>query len=476
MPSSTSVRLTVRGTDQTRAMFARVRANVALMASQVKAAALASAAGATAVVAAIRSSANQFSVLGDRATQAGVAANELNGLVSGLGIAGAKGATLENVADALSRMTRATGATGMDGLRDTLASIAAIGDEGTRVQELSRIFGRTFGPGMAALVRQGPDAARAAIDDMIASGPRLSNELVAAGDAIADGMSVAWNDVKAGWNEAWVSIGQGLSERFGKPSRQLWADFGAYVRFGLQFAIRYVAQFVTSVFNFFANLRTLWGAVFGAEGLGGVIAKWLLKAWNEVKSFGEGLLARFVFVKDALAAIFTDDTIADAQQKFFDRMEKNRRELAEDNAAADAMFGDAGWANIKKAFADAGVSLRVETADLWKGLADDLDRNASGVFDRLNDLNASLGDAGDDAERGGGGLGALREAKAILANTYEAFKLGRQGASGGTPTDRATLDTAKNTATMARNSERQLRATEKLVTALDSGGGLYVLA
>ena len=473
MPSRTNVRLTVRGVDQTRAMFARVRANVALMASQVKAAAIGAAAGATAVVAAIRSSANQFSVLGDRAGQAGVAANQLNALVSGLGVAGAKGASLENVADALSRMTKATGATGVEGLRETLASIAAIGDEGARVQELSRIFGRTFGPGMAALVRQGPDAARAAIDDMIASGPRLSNELVAAGDAIADGMSVAWNEVKTGWNEAWVSIGQALSDYFGKPSRQLWADFGAYVRFGVQFAFRYISQFVSSVYNLFANLRTLWGAVFGEEGLGGVIARWLLKAWNEIKAFGEGILARFVFLKDALVAVFTDDTVAAAQEKFFARMERNRQTLAEDNAAVDSMLGDAGWANIKKAFADAGVTLRVETADLWKGLADDLDRNASGVFDRLNDLNASLGGAADDA--GGGSVGAIREAKAILANTYEAFKISRQGTAGSSPTDRAALDTARNTSALAQTSQAQLRATERIAAAVQGGGNLYVL-
>lgn len=463
MPSRTNVRLTVRGVDQTRAMFARVRANVALMASQVKAAALGAAAGATAVVAAIRSSAQQFSVLGDRAAQAGVAANQLNALVSGLGIAGAKGANLETVADALSRMTKATGATGVDGLRETLASIASIGDEGARVQELSRIFGRTFGPGMAALVRQGPDAARAAIDDMIASGPRLSNELVAAGDAIADGMSVSWNEVKTGWNEAWVEIGQSLSTYFGKPSRQLWADFGAYVRFGVRFALRYVSNFVSSVFNFFANIRTLWKAVFGAEGLGGVVAKWLLKARNEIRAFGEGILARFAFLKDALAAIFTDSSVEEAQQKFFARMEKSRRELAEDNAVADAMFGDAGWGKIVQAFRDAGVIKPVETADLWQGLEDDLKRNASGVWDGLNKLSGAFAGAGEGAASA---FGAVQDARAVLANSYEAFKISRQGASGGSPTDRATLDTAKNTAAMARNSERQVRLLERTASAI----------
>jgi len=473
MPSSTNVRLTVNGVNRTQRMFAAVRANVSLLAGQVKAAGLAAAAGVAAVAAGIRSSSQQFSVLGDRATQAGVAANELNGLVSGLNVAGAKGAGLETVADALARMTKATGATGMDGLRETLANIAALGDEGARVQELSRIFGRTFGPGMAALVRQGPDAARAAIDDMIASGPRLSNSLVAAGDAIADGMSVAWNEVKTGWNSAWVSIGQSLSDHFGRPSRQLWADFGAYVRFGVEFAIRYVAQFATAVFNVFANIRTLWDAVFGEQGLGGVVARWLLKAWNEVKAFGEGILARFVFLKDALAAIFTDDTLDAAWDRFFARMEKNRRELAEDNAAADAMFGDAGWDNIRQAFADAGVSLRVETADLWKGLADDLDRNASGVFDRLNDLNASLGDAADAA--GGGSLGALRDAKAVLANSYDAFRIGRQGA-GGSPTDRATMETAKSSATIAQNTTTMARIAQKTLSALQGAQPLAVIS
>lgn len=475
MPSSTSVRLTVNGVNRTQRMFAAVRANVALMASQVKAAGIAAAAGVGAGIGAIAKSAQQFSILGDRATQAGTGARELNGLVSGLGLAGAKGATLENVADALSRMTKATGATGIGGLKDTLANIAALGDEGARVQELSRIFGRTFGPGMAALVRQGPDAARAAIDDMIASGPRLSESLVAAGDAISDGMGVAWNEVKTGWNSAWVSIGQSLSDYFGKPSRQLWADFGAYVRFGIEFAIRYVAQFATAVFNVFANIRTLVVAVFGEQGLGGVVAGWLLKAWNHVVSFGERVAARFGYLKDSLVAIFTDDTVQDAQERFYARLQASRTKLEENNAAADAMFGDAGWGNIKKAFADAGVTLRVETADLWKGLADDLDRNATGVFDRLNDLNASLGDAGDAERGGGGGLGALRDAKAVIANSYEAFRIGRQGA-GGSPTDRATMETAKSSATIAQNTSTMARIAQKTLSALQGAQPLAVIS
>ena len=478
MPSSTSVVLTVRGVDATRAVFRRVRANVALMAAQVRTAGLAAtgaAAAVAAVAAAIQSAAKQFGTLSDRAAQAGTSARDLNALVTGLGIAGAKGANLEAVADALSRMTKATGATGVDGLRETLASIAAIGDEGGRINALSATFGRAFGPGLAALVRQGPDAARAAIDDIIASGPRLSDSVVAAGDAIADGMSVAWNEVKTGWNESWVEIGKGLSDYFDKPARRFWADLGAYVRYGVQVAFRWVAQFARAAVNLFSNFSTLWEATFGGEGLGGVIAGWLLKAWNNLRAFGEDFISQFALVKDGVVALFTDDTIDEALQRWRARVAKTHRELAEDNAAADAMFGGAGWDNIREAFRKAGVTLNVDTSDLKAGLASDRERNASGIFDRMNDLGALF--AGGAGSAVGTALAPLRDAKAVLAGSYEAFRIASQrgGSGGGSPVERAQLATEKNTATLVRNSERQTRLLEKTASALADPEGLYTL-
>lgn len=472
MPSKTNVRLTVRGVDQTRAMFARVRANVALMASQVKAAAIGAAGGAAAIGAAIRASANQFSVLSDRAAQAGMAASQLNALVSGLGIAGAKGANLETVADALARMTKATGATGTEGLRETLASVAALGDEGARVQELSRIFGRTFGPGLAALVREGPDKARAALDDMIAAGPRLSDSLVRSGDAIADGMGAAWANVRTGWHESVVSMGAAFADYVGKPQRQFWADLGAYVRYGVQVAFRCVGMFAQNIVAVLSNFRTLWRATF--DNIGEMLARNLLKAWNQVVAWGKNVAASFVWVKDMIDAAFSDRTFADAQAKFNAATDAANALRDERNAAVDAMLGDASWANIAEAFKRAGVTLEVDTADLKSGLADDLERNASGILDRLNDLSGSLGSAVADSV--GKSLGPVQNARAVLASSYEAFKIASQSGRGGTPAERATIDTAKNTAAVARNTAAAARFLERFGASMSEAERLYVLA
>ena len=473
MASSTSVKLTVKGVDRTRRVFAAVRANVALMASQVRAAGLAAAAGAAAVGMAVRSSANQFGILSDRAAQAGASAQQLNALVSGLGIAGAKGANLDAVSDALARMTKATGRTGMQGLAQTLADVAALGDEGQRIAELSRIFGRTFGPGMAALVREGPDAARASIEKLIAAGPRLSDSLVSAGDAIADGMKAAQDNIKAGWNSAWVSVGQSFADHFGKPSRQFWADLGAYVRYGIEVAFRYVANFAQNVLAVFRNFGSLWHATF--DELGAIIARNLLNAWHSVSGWAERVAARFVWLKDIIAAAFTDSTFAEANAKLDAALAASRERVAANKAVVDAMLGDASFANIAEAFKRAGVTLEVDTADLENGLAQDLAKNASGILDEVQGVGALFNSA---ASTVASSLGPVRNAQAVLANTYDAYKILHQSPaqSGEAAAQKAAVSTASNTAETARNTAELSRYLEKISTALDSGGMLYTLA
>lgn len=455
MPSTTAVSLSIRGVDTTRRVFASVRKNLALMASQARVAATATAGAVAGIGAAIRASANSFGTLSDRAAQANVAASSLYALSNGLQIAGAKSATIDSLTDALSRMTKATGRTGVEGLKETVAEIAAIPEEGARVQQLQAIFGRAFGPGLAALVRNGSDAARAEIDKLIAAGPRVSDSLVSVGDAIADGMASAWANVRTGWNESWVEIGATFADHFGKPQRQFWADIGAYVRFFVQTAFRHGE-------TLFQNFKT----VFGEEGIWGLVQK-SVQGWiASIVSFAEKAGAAFVWLKDVVKSAFTDATVADANAKFQEAVDaaNERTRLVKDYL--DEIYTGEG---LKAALPD--------ISDLRAGLELDLSKNAAGILDDIQGVAADTATAVEETTAAARhSLGALQQARAIAANSYEAFRVSTQSTSARSPADRAALRTADNTATAARNSAAQVQILTRIANALDNGGDYAVIA
>lgn len=397
MASNTEVRMNIRGVDQTRGVFATINARMQAMGARLRLAAasiangfkrafVALGAAVAAVVVGIRKAAQNMSVLGDRAAQAGTSAQELNGLVVGLGVAGAKGANLESVTDALARMTKATGAVGMQGLQDTLAGIAALETEGERVAELSRIFGRTFGPGMAAIVRGGPDAVRASMQGIVDIAPRMEQRLVDAGDAIADGMAVAQNNIKTGWDSAWVEMAVTLSDHFGVPAEQIWARLGANIRFWLGVAFRHVTQFVQNGILLFTNFREVVGIVFGAEGIGGIIQRNLEHAWHNIRSWIDIVAARFVWLKDVVAAVFTDDTIEAANAKYHAATKRAEERLAAANAATDAERGAASFARIGERLNALGMALNPDISDLRATLDKTLAAYAGGALETVREL------------------------------------------------------------------------------------------
>lgn len=397
MASSTEVRMNIRGVDQTRGVLATINARMAAMGARLRLAAASIAQGfkrafvalgasIAALTVGIRKAAQNMSVLGDRAAQAGTSAQELNGLVVGLGVAGAKNANLESLTDALSRMTRATGAVGMQGLQDTLAGIAALETEGERVAELSRIFGRSFGPGMAAIVRGGPDAVRASIQGILDIAPRMEQRLVDAGDAIADGMAVAQNNIKVGWDSAWVEMAVKLGEHFGVPAEQIWARLGAYIRFALSSSFRYITQFIENGILLFQNFREVVGIVFGAQGIGGIIQRNLEHAWHNIRSWIDIVAARFVWLKDIVAAAFTDDTVEAANAKYHAATKRAEERLAAANAATDAELGEASFARIGERLNALGMALNPDISDLRATLDKTLSAYANGALEKVRKL------------------------------------------------------------------------------------------
>lgn len=475
MPSSTSVRLTVRGTDQTRAMLAGIRARLGLFASQVRAAGAAAASGlatglavstasAVALTTATVAAARAFGRLSDRAAQAGTTADELDRLAAALSVAGAKNANIETVSDALARMTKTTGAAGVAGFRETLATIAAIGDEGARVQELSRVFGRAFGPSMAAFVRQGPDALRRGLDGVMGDLSSISDRAVSMGDEIADGFDIAKRGVLRAGQTLLVEIAGKVFGGIGKSARAVGVLVSEYATVYGELAL--------------ANVGPLWDRIKAAtKNLKPLIKSTLKLILADVEDFVRDVGEKLGLIMAAIAAfhVATGNLAAGglmAAKAAALAVGLHALEKAADDARASAAEEQE---KIREIFADARPF--VGLTDAQKKRLDDAEKKAAEINEHMKALTSgSAGDSGDSlADNVAGALAPLRDARAILANTYEAFKIGRQGATGGTPTDRATLDTAKNTAALARNSERQLRATEKLVTALDSGGGLLVL-
>ena len=409
MASNTEVRLGIRGVDQTRGVFATINARMQAMGARLRLAAASIAQGfkrafvalgaaVAAVVVGIRKAANNMSILSDRAAQAGTSAQELNGLVVGLGVAGAKNSNLESVTDALARMTKATGAVGMQGLQDTLAGIAALETEGERVSELSRIFGRSFGPGMAAIVRGGPDAVRESMQGIMDIAPRVSQSVVDAGDAIADGMALAQANVKAGWDSAWVEMAVTLGEHFGIPAEQIWARFGAYVRYALEVSLRYIVQYVENGIILFKNYREVFEIVFGPEGLSGVVARNLLHAWNNIQSWVDVVAARFVWLKDIIAAAFTDDTFEAANAKYHEATKRAKERLAEANRIADEEFGESGFRRIGERLNELGMRLVPDISGPKKTLEDALAAYSNGALEKARGL-LNGGRAADAATR-----------------------------------------------------------------------------
>ena len=270
MAAKSEVKITAKGLDKTKAMFRGIRANIAKLGASAKRITLGVAAigtgiaaGLTAGTVAIRNVARDLSTLSDRAAQIGAKSSEVAKLSRAFGVLGVKGADLETITKGLQKMTQTTGRSGVEGLKQTLAEVASIGDEQGRIQKLSDTFGKAFGPGLAALVRQGPEALLDGFDEVLAAMPAVSDELTEKADAIADGFAIAGDNIKSGWQSAWMEIAANVSEKLGMTEREFGAVFGAQLKYWLQVAVRYVALWAGNVFKIFQNFREVFRKTYG---------------------------------------------------------------------------------------------------------------------------------------------------------------------------------------------------------------------
>lgn len=441
MPSSTSVVLTVRGVDATRAVFRRVRANVALMAARVRQMATVGVAGAAGLTAAVAAAANSLSTLTDRAAQAGTTADELQRLTTALGVAGAKGANLETISQGLARMTQATGRTGFEGLKQTLEEISRIGDEGERIRKLSRVFGRAFGPGLAAFVRNGPNQIRASLDTIVAAMPGVDNALAGAGDALADGFAIAKDGILRSMQEMLVAIGNRVVGSTGYTARQLGAVIGAYTRY-----------YATTIAENLGDLPAYVGSLLDEIGarLGHKLREWTGWVGGDLFALmGKG----FDFIGGVVAGKGVGQAALDAEAAAAETFEE---QIARIRAAREGLLRPTAEAreNLEKSLAAAAE------------LDDALAKLGGGVTPNL-------------AEGVAGALGPVRDAQAVLSNSYQAFRIASQrglgGSNGGISAERAAQSTAQNTGRMVTSLDQLNRNAQKAYAAFQGLPPVYVL-
>lgn len=502
MPSSTAVTLQINGVDRTRAVFASlqmrmqalgarvrrdaasfvgglrvVRSGISAIAgvvsgvlSSIRSGLLGVTAAAGALTAATIGAAKSFSTLGDRADQAGTTADELDRLAATLSGAGVKNANIDTIADAFARMAKTTGATGLAGFRETMATIAGMGDEADRIRELSRIFGRTFGPGLAATVRQGPDAFREGLDGVMDGLSTVSDKAVKAGDAIADGFDFAKRGVLRSIQTVLVDAATRAFGKIGVSARNAGSLVAGYAEVYAGVVMR--------------NLGPLWDRVKAA----------VLNAPRLVKASLKLILADVAdFVSAAgqwLGLLLTGLTVLHASVG---------------NVVGAAVVGAAGVALAyglsklegagRKARAEAEQT-KAEIDEIFAGsrpfdfgLTEAEQKRLDEVEKKASEMDASMAKlvsgaasaAGDEIEESLGGairstLGPLRNAAAVAANSYEAYKIGAAAsANNNSPVDRAALDTAKNTGRMVQSLDQLSRTARDAYSAFRGLPPVYVL-
>lgn len=478
MASGTSVKVTLSGVDKTKQMLATARLRMVKFGAAVKASVLKNVKQATMAVTALagaavglgyalRKAAQDFSVLSDRAAQVGTTADGLQRLSTALGVLGAGKSDVESIATGLARMTKETGRVGIEGLKATLAEISKIEDEGQRVTELSRIFGRSWGPGLAALVRQGPEALQRGLDGVMAAMPGLVKTSVDAGDDIADGFAIAGRGIRNGWESMLVELGRSILGKAKMTGRELGATIGAYMTYYGQVIGANMGAFLHNVREVFRLFRR------DGEITGNFVADMLIYSLCSVVEpvsdafYGlwEGVRGLF----EGVVALFTDDTWNDAWERvgqrwqgycdnwkeFYDAAHRDLLKLAEDNPFQ--AYG-----------IPAGAKRQLEeTLAAVKDLEENVSLAAAGS---VSDLLDEAEDAGRDV--GKAFSNELKDAARVEADSYEALKIMRQSRGAavyGTAAARDGANVAKQTAETSRNTSTILSRLVELLTVQKNG-------
>lgn len=500
MASDTEVRLDVKGVDKTRQAFASAGMRLARFAAQSRVVGLRIASGLTHAVsgalnprawrnaalgvaaamggpiAAIRQTANALSALSDRAAQAGVSSEQLQKFSSGLAMLGAKNANVETLSEAFSRMTKATGRVGAAGFRETLEEISKLGSEEERVKALAETLGRSFGPGLAALVRQGPDALRDGLFNVVDAMPAVQERLVEHADGIADGFAHATENLKAGWQSAWMDMASRAAESLGMTDRELGIVLGAELRKHLEIGLEYFKMWAANVYKIFNNFPAVWRAVF-VDYLGGLLAEGLLKAGAKIVEWAQKTIIRFRQVYEVVKALFTDDTVEGANARAASAIAAATRQYEATFDLIGERFADNTFAKMRSELEGLGLRFTIPE-ETRQAIQDQYDRTVASVaaIEEASAVAAGAAASGvaETATRAASQISdKFRDAMAVSSRSYTALKIARASADGGSAGiasgAAATSQAARASAQNARNTATILSRIVDLLTVQREG-------
>jgi hypothetical protein len=282
--------MSIFGQDKTGGAFSDVAKRAAKASSALKRTlAFATAGlGVAGIAIGAKKAADAMGEISDRAQQMGVTADYAQKLAGALDQVGIKGVSLDVLADTFSKMTKETGATGAKGFEETLAAIASIGDEGGRVEALAKTFGRSLGPNLAPLVRQGPDALRQGLADVMAAMPGVSDRAVQLGDTASDALKVAAASIKTAWQEGLGVVFVKMEETFGMPFSEIMAVALGNVKWFAETATMLFGTLLDNIRKVIVYFKEDWvGALQWVwNGIRDTFVGILDLMWHQVKMFG----------------------------------------------------------------------------------------------------------------------------------------------------------------------------------------------
>lgn len=361
------------------------------------------------------SAAVELGTLADRSQQMQVSAEYAQKLESTLNQAGLQGVALDSLTAAFDKMTKTTGRVGAEGFEKTLAEIASIGDEQARVTRLGEVFGKSMGPGLAPLLRQGPEAFKAGFADVMAGMPAVSAAAVSASDSMADAFAVANDEVKVGFQSMIGNVVVWMQNTFGMSMEEAIRTFVVNVKWGIGVGWAYFQAFGK-------NIGMI--AEFFVDDFKGAI-EWV---FNGIVAFAKAAISPFVFLFEAVKAMAVEFGKAFVRWITGDKADWSG---AWDKALAK--MDDAG-----KDFKDTWKDLRPEAPPMreWASVdmkALDAQRDAA-----LDAMHKSLEGKGDLASAGAAASAdveqaaakavskisdEMKAAKYVSASSYEAMKI-----------------------------------------------------
>lgn len=469
MPIASGVNLRIRGEDRTAEAFASVaKRSKKAMGGLKRAMAWAGAGiGVAAIARSAARGAQELGLLSDQAMRFGESAEYVQRLTGALGQVGIVGAEVETLAKAFQEMTEETGRQGAEGFRETLAEIAAMGDEQERVIRLGEVFGRRMGPRLAPLVRQGPQALIEGLDGVMDAFPAVSEASVNAGDSVADALAAAGAASKAAWLDALGSVIEGFENAFGMSAEEAIRKAVANFEWGFGVLTTILGVFIHNVgevVRFFVSdwrgaLQWVWDGFSG----------WLKAVWELFKSVFTGIKNVAVeFGKNFWSWIKGEGFDWGA---VFDSAIDGARDASQ--KARDLLKASIPRGGERIEFAS------VDLEALRQARRDTMAEISRGIEAKAKLATGAATASAEVAEAGGRAAekvrDAAREADAefVSGSGYEALRLAARSrgagglAGGGAPAERAAVKSAET----ARNTAEMIRVLRDILVEARTGAG-----